>query len=352
MKTNLEDNKIIESDKIIIRPFSENDSIKELTELLHRAYKILADMGLHFIATWQTEEMTKRLVTNGDCFIALLDNRMIGTILLYGRHKDDGTLPQWYKREDVRVCGKFAVEPEYQRLGIGNKLMDFIESYAKKLGINEIALDTSDKAQHLIDYYTKRGYRFICTHKWPRVNYSSVVLSKSLINEAQNQITIRPFSENDSVEELTGLLHKSYKSLLDAGWHHVAGWQDEKMTAHHISTGECFIAGLNGKMIGTILLYGDFSDKGDIPDLYKRKDVKVFGKFAVDPEHQKSGVGGLLLEFAENHAKEQGIKEIALDTSEETTHLIEFYKKRDYKFICHHQWKITNFRSVVMSKKL
>ncbi|MFI5144059.1 MAG: GNAT family N-acetyltransferase [Ignavibacteria bacterium] len=352
MKTNLEDNKIIESDKIVIRPFSENDSIEELTGLLHRAYKFLADMGLHFIATWQTEEMTERLVTNGDCFIAMLDDRMIGTILLYGRHKDDGTLPDWYKKDDVRVCGKFAVEPEYQRQGIGNELMDFIEEYAKKLGLKELALDTSDKAQHLIDYYTKRGYRFICTHKWPGVNYHSIVLSKKLFPEDLNNITIRPFSEKDSIKELTDLLHKSYKSLLDAGWRHVAGWQDEKMTAHHISTGECLIAEQNGKLIGTILLYGDFSDKGDVPDLYRRKDVKVFGKFAVDPEFQKSGVGGILLDFAENHAKEQGMKELALDTSEDTTHLIEFYKKRGYEIICNHQWKITNFRSVVMSKKL
>ncbi len=166
--------------KIIIRPFSENDSVSELTELLHRAYKFLDDMGLRFVATWQDEEMTSRLVTKGECFIAGLDGKMIGTILLYGRHKDDGTLPEWYKRDDVRVCGKFAVEPEYQKLGIGSKIMDFIEEYARRKKINEFALDTSDQAQHLIDYYTKRGYRFICTHKWPIVNYHSVVMSKTL----------------------------------------------------------------------------------------------------------------------------------------------------------------------------
>ena len=184
------------------------------------------------------------------------------------------------------------------------------------------------------------------------MNYHSVVLSKMLYTKDLNKITIRRFSENDSIKELTDLLHKSYKSLLDSGWRHVAGWQDEKMTAHHVSAGECFIAEQNGKIIGTILLYGDFSDKGDVPEIYKRKDVKVFGKFAVDPGHQNSGVGSMLLDFVERHAKEHGINELALDTSEETERLISYYKKRGYRFICNHRWKITNFRSVVMSKKL
>ncbi len=165
-------------------------------------------------------------------------------------------------------------------------------------------------------------------------------------------VTIRPFSEKDSISELTELLHRAYKALIDAGWHHVAGWQDEQMTRHHVSAGECFLAEDNGKIIGTIMLYGDFSDKGDVPELYKRKDVRVFGKFAVEPEYQKLGVGRMLMDFIENHAREMGMKEMALDTSDETTSLINYYKKRGYKFICHHQWKITNFRSVIMSKEL
>jgi len=165
---------------LIIRPFFEKDSITELTGLLHRAYKFLADMGLHFVATWQGEDITKRHVTNSECFIAELDGKMIATILLYAKHKDDKTLPEWYKRDDVRVFGKFAVDPDFQKQGIGSKLLDFLEDYCRKKGLNELALDTSDKALHLIEYYEKRGYRFISTHQWPVVNYHSIVMSKQL----------------------------------------------------------------------------------------------------------------------------------------------------------------------------
>ncbi|TPW03380.1 MAG: hypothetical protein FD129_3057, partial [bacterium] len=40
----------------ILRPFGANDSISELTGLLHRAYARLAAMGLKFVATWQTDD--------------------------------------------------------------------------------------------------------------------------------------------------------------------------------------------------------------------------------------------------------------------------------------------------------
>src|SRR5512141_2499930 len=101
---------------ITIRKFSENYSIPELTALLHRAYKFLADMGLHFVATYISEEEAESLIKRGECFIAESDDKIIGTILLYARGNN---VPEFYKREDVIVFGKFAVEPELQKQGIG-----------------------------------------------------------------------------------------------------------------------------------------------------------------------------------------------------------------------------------------
>jgi GNAT superfamily N-acetyltransferase len=78
------------------------------------------------------------------------------------------------------LFGKFAVDPDYQYQGLGGMLMDFIEDYARLQGKKQIILDTSDKAQHLIDYYSKRGYKYIQLWKWDIVNYSSVVMGKKL----------------------------------------------------------------------------------------------------------------------------------------------------------------------------
>ncbi|MCI0448559.1 MAG: GNAT family N-acetyltransferase [Chlorobi bacterium] len=169
----------IDNKEFEIRKFDKKkDSVSELTELLHRSYKRLADMGLRFVATHQNEEYTEKYMENGECFILTCGDKMIGTIFYYTRNWDD--IPEVMKRDDAVLFGKFAVLPEYQNIGLGTKLMDFIESHAVENGKNEIVLDTSDKAQHLIDYYSKRGYKFVQYWQWPDVNYRSVVMIKKL----------------------------------------------------------------------------------------------------------------------------------------------------------------------------
>ena len=170
-------NKCLTNMNITIRPYSENDSISELTSLLHRAYKRLADMELFFVATCISDEDMQGFIDRGECFVAEHEGRIIGTILLYPKGKN---MPEYYKREDVIVFGKFAVEPEYQCKGIGGMLMDFIEKYVKAKGIRQLALDTAVQAQHLIDYYSKRGYKFVDYCQWGKTNYRSMIMSKTL----------------------------------------------------------------------------------------------------------------------------------------------------------------------------
>ena len=55
-----------------------------------------------------------------------------------------------------------------------------VEKKAIEGGMEELALDTSEGALHLIGYYKKRGYRYIETVKWDACNYNSVIMSKKL----------------------------------------------------------------------------------------------------------------------------------------------------------------------------
>lgn len=150
----------------------------ELTGLLHRAYGPLAERGLRFVATHQDEQTTRRRAERGECYLAIEGTRLIGTVTLYSPDKTDGS--PWRDRSDVASFGQFAVEPEFQRQGIGSSLIRFVERRAVELGAVELALDTAEPADDLIRFYTSRGYRFIEYVKWGEVNYRSVVLSKRL----------------------------------------------------------------------------------------------------------------------------------------------------------------------------
>jgi GNAT superfamily N-acetyltransferase len=168
---------LINNEEYIIREFEEEkDSIAELTNLLHRAYKRLADMGLNFIATFQDEEYTRNYLKKGICYILTGKDKIIGTIFYYTKMWNDA--PEIFKQDDVVLFGKFAVEPDMQQNGLGSAMMDFIEQQALLNGKKRIVLDTSEKAEHLIKYYENRGYVYVHHWQWPDVNYKSVVMCK------------------------------------------------------------------------------------------------------------------------------------------------------------------------------
>jgi GNAT superfamily N-acetyltransferase len=168
----------INPDEVIIRPLAQTDSIEELTELLHRGYKALADMGLKYLATHQDVATTKERISGGECFVAVHGGKMIGAITFYSPSPFGGS--PWLERDDVCEFGQFAVDPDYQGNGIGTRIVAFVEDYARSKGIPEICLDTSEKATHLIDWYQKLGYRFIEYVDWDITNYRSVILSRTL----------------------------------------------------------------------------------------------------------------------------------------------------------------------------
>jgi GNAT superfamily N-acetyltransferase len=172
-------------------------------------------------------------------------------------------------------------------------------------------------------------------------------------------IVFRRWGAGDSIHELTLLLHRAYESLADQGLRFVATWQDEKITAARIAGRECFVAAHNGVLVGTITLTPPERDPTTPVDphrfataWYANPLVAVVGQFGVEPRFQRRGVGGRLLTEVEHRAAELGAIELALDTAEPARNLIATYTRRGYRFVEYAQWKSTNYRSVILSRRL
>jgi predicted N-acetyltransferase YhbS len=161
-----------------VRRLSDTDSIPELTRLLHRSYSPLAAMGMRFLASHQSDAVTRKRVGGGECFVAVIDGAIVGTIVFMPATRTDGT--PWLDRPEVASLGQFAVEPDLQRGGLGLRLMERVEQRAAESGAAEIALDTAEPARHLREWYGKRGYRLIEYAQWDHTNYRSAIMSKSL----------------------------------------------------------------------------------------------------------------------------------------------------------------------------
>lgn len=164
------------------------------------------------------------------------------------------------------------------------------------------------------------------------------------------EVHIRAVCEDDDLQAITLLLHRAYKPLADAGMRFVATYQDEGTTRQRFADGTGFVAIAHNQVIATITVYDTLHD---CPcSWYNLKGVWHFGQLAVEPDCQGIGVGQLLLDFAEHYVRLRGARELALDTAETASNLIDYYKSRGYRQTGHVQWDVTNYRSVIMSKEL
>jgi GNAT superfamily N-acetyltransferase len=151
--------------------------------------------------------------------------------------------------------------------------------------------------------------------------------------------------------ELTALLHRAYAELGAMGFRYKAVNQSVEVTRTRVSRGECYVAIHGGVLVGTVMLLPP-SCRAPHCEWYDRPDVAVLAQFAVEPRYQRRGWGSELIRHLEARARELGAAELSIDTSEGATHLIALYERRGYRHIGYAQWEHTNFRSVLLSKRL
>jgi GNAT superfamily N-acetyltransferase len=163
-------------------------------------------------------------------------------------------------------------------------------------------------------------------------------------------LTIRPLTMGDSIEALTTLLHRAYAGLAALGFNYTAVDQTAEVTRSRIRDGRCFVAELDGTIVGTIMLYPP--GKGGGCPWYDNPEVAKIGQFGVEPHLQGYRIGGRLLEHVEAEAIRAGIRELALDTAEGAAHLVAWYGRCGYRFIEHAQWRGKVYRSAILSKSL
>jgi len=163
-------------------------------------------------------------------------------------------------------------------------------------------------------------------------------------------IRIRAVAEGDEVSAITALLNEAYAPLAEAGMKYVASWQDDAITRRRMARGTGYVALDGDTLVGTITLSSVEGTKGC--PWYDRDDVCSFGQFAVLPSRQGEGIGARMLAYVEDEARRIGAVHIALDTAETASELIAYYQRLGYVEVETVQWDETNYRSVIMSKRL
>lgn len=176
---------VIAPASIVVRRVSMGDSFAELTALLHRAYRPQVEMGLRPLAGRQSEEVTRARTSQGECFVAAMidedapeSNRLVGTILF--QEKEDAKFPAHFVSPGVSHFSLLAVDPSVQGRGIGHMLLAAVQERAGALGFSELACSMAEPDTALMQFYLRKGFRFVEHWQWPYTNYRSAILSKGI----------------------------------------------------------------------------------------------------------------------------------------------------------------------------
>ena len=171
-----------------------------------------------------------------------------------------------------------------------------------------------------------------------------------------DRVEIRLLAARDSMAALTDLLHRAYAPLARLGLNFTAATQTLDTTRQRVAEGQCFVAAQRGRIVGTVTVCGP-ADPASAPwaadvAAFRDRDTAHFHQFAVDPDHQRQGIGRRLVAACERWARERGYKRMALDTAEPAAALRALYQRLGYVEVTQVQWQGKTYRSIVMEKAL
>jgi ribosomal protein S18 acetylase RimI-like enzyme len=127
-------------------------------------------------------------------FIAknLENNKIIGTIAIREYDKDFKKFKNIYSKNTTSSIWRLFVNKEYRRYGIGTKLVNTVENFAKEKNYNEIYLHTHKNVKGALDFWKSLNYTITLdtNNELKTVHMIKNISSLCLNSEIKSKISI------------------------------------------------------------------------------------------------------------------------------------------------------------------
>lgn len=138
--------------------------ILEIPEIYGIAMACANDMIKKGIFQWNSDYPTQAALENdihrNELYVLELNSTIIGMITITTIEDKEYIPVAWLTQADTSIyIHRLGIRPIYQGQGYAQRLMDYAEEYAKKLGFNSVRLDTFSKNKRNQKFYEKRGYQ-------------------------------------------------------------------------------------------------------------------------------------------------------------------------------------------------
>ncbi|MBB3151535.1 GNAT superfamily N-acetyltransferase [Paenibacillus endophyticus] len=129
------------------------EDAERLLHVVYEAYVTIRELDLHWPAAHADLALIQDNIISNECYVLDVDGEIAATVTLSKGDEVKSITPfpfiKW-----------FAVDPAYQGVGIGNKLLSWLEQtiIKEKVGAAAVTLATAEKHPWLLAMYERRGY--------------------------------------------------------------------------------------------------------------------------------------------------------------------------------------------------
>jgi N-acetylglutamate synthase-like GNAT family acetyltransferase len=246
---------------------------------------------------------------NGNFWVALMDEKIVGTIALIDIDNQQIALRKMFVHKDFR--GK--------EFNIGQALLDTAINWMKEKKCTEVFLGTLDVFVAAQKFYRRNGFTEIEKAHLP-VNFPAMKLDNTFFRkpvDRQNEIEIVSYEKK----------HQPWFEILNRTWIEKYFWMEpidfevlQHPDVHIIDHGGHILMVCMGKeIVGTVALK------------FVKPGVYEFTKMAVDEKFQAKGIGKTLAEAAITKAKQLGAYKIILYSNTKLAPAIKLYRKLGFE---------------------
>lgn len=139
-----------------------------LEAVYQSAYAATEQLGFPMKAAEATAKEIRRWMDEERVLVAVSDKEAVGAVRL--EPTTDGYLK----------VSRLAVHHEYQREGVGSRLMDAAESMARDERFDGVRLTTPPDHPYLPAFYRERGYECVDEYPLPYRDYDEIVMELDL----------------------------------------------------------------------------------------------------------------------------------------------------------------------------
>ncbi len=141
----------------------EKATSNNILEVMYLLQHCIEDFNKNSVYQWNASYpdyfKLLREVEKGALYVMKSQGVGIGTITFDELQEDAFNEVDWKNKKDkYLVIHRIAVFPSWQKKGVGRKLVEFAEVYAKENGYKSIRLDVASSSSHLIKLYESIGY--------------------------------------------------------------------------------------------------------------------------------------------------------------------------------------------------